>query len=541
MIPDLLHLEPRQALDVELVSDLLDLSFMGKDAGLRYDQLIAEAQLAESSWDPQFFAADLFVREFIADSYSIVCAERRYTLNEQFFWRVLTQPPTDPREIDFRQQIAAELDSSPALVGHAEELYCGLYALLASLKLPGHAARLDINAYRLDVMRKVRWAVDYLTEHFCRTRSGLRRLGTAGEAIRASDQYDLLDALLDWQTRMSTVTLNLDIGADGKVNRLQVRGIEENVNNRFYKQPLSRWRDRLSFLWRGYNMSRDDVVGRLLCDVFTKISPTVVQLLQLQSHLEVYLANRGFRAYASKRGLAVCLPSFDSQRPMSMDKLFNPLLLGLPEPTVACDIESPGDDAINLITGPNSGGKTRLLQALGLVQVLGQAGLYAPARGANLMAKDGLFVSLIEREVADQAEGRLGRELLRIRTIFDNMDSGGMVILDELCSGTNPSEGIEVFTLVLRLLDRLGSLGFISTHFLDYARGLSEQPPLASLRFLQVEVGDSEASTYQFIPGVAATSLAAAMAQRMGVTFEKLASAIDRRAQRGGQVKDLVS
>ena len=186
---------------------------------------------------------------------------------------------------------------------------------------------------------------------------------------------------------------------------------------------------------------------------------------------------------------------------------------------------------ITVITGPNSGGKTRLLQTVGLVQLLGQSGLYVPAVEANLPQIQGLFVSLVENETADQAEGRLGRELMRIRSLFESMGSPSMVILDELCSGTNPSEGTEIFTMVLKLLDRLETVAFVSTHFLDFAKTLEERPPVDCLGFLRVESAEDLSSTYQFLPGVAETSLAAATAERLGVGFEQLAELIAARRQ----------
>ena len=57
---------------------------------------------------------------------------------------------------------------------------------------------------------------------------------------------------------------------------------------------------------------------------------------------------------------------------------------------VPCDIELDRNDATVLITGPNSGGKTRLLQALGLAQLLAQSGLYVPALSAKMSLAPGL-------------------------------------------------------------------------------------------------------------------------------------------------------
>jgi DNA mismatch repair protein MutS2 len=103
-----------------------------------------------------------------------------------------------------------------------------------------------------------------------------------------------------------------------------------------------------------------------------------------------------------------------------------------------------------------------------------------------------------------------------------------MVILDELCSGTNPSEGEEIFELVVALLARLEPQAFITTHFLTFAGRLAREQRIAGLRFLQVELDAAQKPTYQFVAGVATTSLAAQAAARLGVTRDELEGLIDR-------------
>ena len=83
-------------------------------------------------------------------------------------------------------------------------------------------------------------------------------------------------------------------------------------------------------------------------------------------------------------------------------------------------------------------------------------------------------------------------ELLRIRALFEELGPGAMVILDELCSGTNPSEGEEIFELVISLLSRLRPQAFITTHFLAFAARLERERKITELRFLQVELGPDQ-------------------------------------------------
>ena len=86
-----------------------------------------------------------------------------------------------------------------------------------------------------------------------------------------------------------------------------------------------------------------------------------------------------------------------------------------------------------------------------------------------------LFLSLLESSRSDQGEGRLGTELLRVRKIFQSCGPDSLIVLDELCSGTNPSEGESIFEMVLELLQKLGAQAVISTHFLDLASRLEKE------------------------------------------------------------------
>ncbi len=229
----------------------------------------------------------------------------------------------------------------------------------------------------------------------------------------------------------------------------------------------------------------------------------------------------------------MCLPelraALDEGGHCEIKNLFNPWLVA-DEGTevVPCDVELSRFNSVVIVTGPNSGGKTRLLQSLAVLQLLAQVGLFVPASRARLFAVDQLFLSLLEHSGPQQSEGRLGLELLRIRQVFETTGPRALVLMDELCSGTNPSEGERIFEMVLELLEELGPQVWITTHFLDFAARLL-QKNLKYLRFLQVQLGANHLPTYQFVPGVAQTSLARNTAARLGVTREELVELIHRR------------
>ena len=124
---------------------------------------------------------------------------------------------------------------------------------------------------------------------------------------------------------------------------------------------------------------------------------------------------------------------------------------------------------------------------------------------------------------------------MRIRRLFERFSFGSLVLLDELCSGTNPSEGEEIFELVVSLLAELEPQALVTTHFLESAQRLERQRPVAGLQFLQVELNQRLYPTYRFVSGVAPTSLAKKTAERLGVTREALLALIEeKRGQRAG-------
>jgi DNA mismatch repair protein MutS2 len=392
-----------------------------------------------------------------------------------------------------------------------------------------------VNRRRLDILGAAKRSVDALAAGFAAARSGLARLREFGQETQASAAYARLAALLDYDENLSTLDVRVRIGSDGRVRGLEMLQLRENSGNWFYASPVGRIWAKLSLLLRGYRLGQQEIVSRLIDGVYDGLEDEFVQLFQLMGDMEFYLAALAFRDLAEARGLEVCLPDFDVpaapvEAPPRREivDLFNPLLLANTPNVVPCDIETERHAMTVIVTGPNSGGKTRLLQALALAQTLGQCGFFAPAQRARLRLAPGLFVSFIEEAKADEVEGRLGTELMRIRSLFEKLSVGSMIMLDELCSGTNPSEGEEIFELVVSLLGELEPQAFITTHFLRLASRIAHYPATAGLAFLQVELDHHQWPTFRFVPGVAETSLAHRTAARLGVTREELLALVEK-------------
>jgi DNA mismatch repair protein MutS2 len=521
MTPNLLDLVPLERIDAPGLRQTLAFAFATGDVGDALAEVVERMTLSPSSWEMKDFASEVFLDVLIERCFPVVIEGKAFPRSAGLLRRILCSPPKDPNVVVFRQAIARELSEQPALRKVVERLYKELFHLRALLTRTT-ATRVDPFERRLAVLRALR-DVAKIAGELGGARSGLHRVSAWGAEVLATPAYARLVELLAYEEGSAEVDVRLRLGFDGKIRDLSIVGRRERTESSFHMTPSGRFAARLGLFVRGYDFSIHELFSRLADEVFEGLVDAFLPVFPLMGDLEFYLAGLGFRDLGRARGLAVALPAFAEGKGHELAALWNPFLLMEGTRVVPCDIRTGASDARVIVTGPNSGGKTRLLQSVAITQILGQAGTFVPARRAELPWVSGLFVSLIEHARADQREGRLGTELLRIRRLFETLRAGSLVILDELCSGTNPSEGEEIFRLVVKLLGELRPLAFVTTHFLAFAHRLSAEP--GSLEFLQVEL-EGEEPTYRFIPGVATTSLAHKTAVRLGVTEEALRALI---------------
>ncbi|HEY6078475.1 MAG TPA: DNA mismatch repair protein [Polyangiaceae bacterium] len=532
-IPDILHSTPTRRIDLERTKLALTLALASGTSGGLFAEALDSATFAPSSFRPAEFAEELFLQRFVAQGLRAKIAGSQPVMHARHLFRLLSQPPADSAIVQFRRDILVELTEKPALRSALEQLYVDLCKLRGLLENPSGVRVWDANRRRLDILHLFKALLDRMATSFVSAASGLRRLSEFGGQVCASEPYQALADLLKCDARLASVDVRVVVGADGSVNGFQVLAVKESQDNPFINPVWRRWLAKLELFVRGYRFSDGEILARLVDAVVSGLEDELVSMVQLLGDLEFYLGALGFRDSAHEAGLAVCLPEFlAASEPRELRGLFNPLLLMSGVATVPSDIVSEQLASTSLITGPNSGGKTRLLQSIGLTQLMAQCGLFAPARTARIAWASGLVASLIEEAKADQAEGRLGTELMRIRSLFERLPPGALVLLDELCSGTNPSEGEQIFELVVTMLGQLEPQAFITTHFLEFAKRLQRERKIPSLAFIRVELDGQRRPTYQFLPGVADSSLAAHTAERLGVTGEQLSALIQQNLRR---------
>jgi len=541
-VPDLLCAEPAVRVEVSALRTALVFAFAAGGAPEVFDEAIAGARLPASTWDRSDFARDVYLDDLVSRCLPVRIGGNAFPACTRYIARVLAEPPRARADVETRRAVLAELASSGERRGELEKVYLSIVRLRALLCT---ARALSQRGRRVEVLRAAREVFETLAGSFDGATSALSRLRAFGAEVVAGEAHGRLVQLLDHDEHQGSLDLRVRVGADGEVRAMQIVGVREDTSNPFHVGAFQRFLTRILLFFRGWRTTRDEVAERLLSEVFAGIEEPVAQLFQILGDIEPYLASLCLRDRASAEGLAMSLPELvdrgahaPSAAPapggMALEGLFNPLLLAAGVHPIACDVRAaPG--AVVLVTGPNSGGKTRLLQAIAIAQTFAEAGLFVPVRAGRILRAPGLFASLYEEPRPDAPEGHLGMELLRIRRLFDQLDVGAIVVLDELCSGTNPSEGEEIARLVLSLLPELGVQAFVTTHLLQFAARLAEERPVASIDFLQVELDELERPTYRFVPGVAKTSLAAKTAARLGVTREELLERIESKKRSRGE------
>ncbi len=473
----------------------------------------------DSTIDSKSIEQDLFIDELLKDGFPIRVGERNYAPFRPALKRILLHPPHSLKDIEFRQAILDELSSSAALKDKTERAYEALRELVRALfESPNFSTKGATLRRRLHILTSFVAAVRALAaiDGF---QSGLGRVGEFARGALRSSAHERVQELLAFEESRTIIEARLKVGADGSLRHVEMlRSVELSLPSA-PRGALGRFFRALFGMIKGHRFSEEDVLSQLIEGAFSAVEADIATLIDVYLGFEFYLGALGFRTRAERAGLPTSLAHFSSER--SYESLWNPWLLGGNRTVTPTSMSFGGRSGTTILTGPNSGGKTRLLQSIAITQLLGQSGLFVPAASAELTLAPEMYFSLIERPSAEGDEGRLGTELRRVRQVFERCGPGALVIMDELCSGTNPSEGEEIFVMVLELFEELRPVVFVSTHFLDFASRL-EAARGRALDFYQVELDSEGLPTFRFIRGVATTSLASRTAERLGVTRDEL-------------------
>lgn len=186
---------------------------------------------------------------------------------------------------------------------------------------------------------------------------------------------------------------------------------------------------------------------------------------------------------------------------------------------------------IYILTGPNRGGKTTITQAVGLVFLLAQNGIYVPASSMKFSPCDNIFTHFPADENDTVDLGRLGEESKRLSEIFSVATNHSLLLLNESLATTNVAEGLYIAKDVVKAMRYLGVRAVFNTHMHDLARNLdkvnSDVEGDSVIVSMVTGVENGRRSFKVFIAPPQGVSYAKDIAEKYGVTFEKIKANID--------------
>ena len=202
----------------------------------------------------------------------------------------------------------------------------------------------------------------------------------------------------------------------------------------------------------------------------------------------------------------------------------HPLLLGGDIAVVPFDLVLRSDEWTVLVSGPNTGGKTVLIKAVGLIALLAQSGIIPPVGPrSTLPVFTGVFGDIGDKQSIAESLSTFSAHTRTLREILDGAGAGSLVLLDEIGSGTDPAEGGALASATLRALTRRHAVTLATTHLGALKQLAAETVGIvnASLQF------DAETLTpsYRLLKGVPGRSYGLAIARRLGVADDVLADA----------------
>ena len=201
----------------------------------------------------------------------------------------------------------------------------------------------------------------------------------------------------------------------------------------------------------------------------------------------------------------------------------HPLLVG-GEAVVPFDLVLAPDECTVLVSGPNTGGKTVLIKAVGLLALMAQSGIIPPiGPQSTLPVFTGVFADIGDRQSIAASLSTFSAHVAVLRDILERARAGSLVLLDEIGSGTDPAEGGALATAVLQTLTRRRAVTLATTHLGALKQLAAETVGIvnASLQF------DAETltPTYRLLKGVPGRSYGLAIARRLGIAGDVLESA----------------
>lgn len=293
-----------------------------------------------------------------------------------------------------------------------------------------------------------------------------------------------------------------------------------NLNNE-YKELQLREQEEIEVILAGLSNLTASYATQLLADY------------ELLTELDFIFARAAFAQ--TYNGVA---PLFNDDGRIHIRKGRHPLLD--PKKVVPIDVRLGEDFRLLIVTGPNTGGKTVSLKTVGLLTLMGQSGLHIPAsERSELGIFDEVFADIGDEQSIEQSLSTFSSHMVNIIRILAQVNDRSLVLFDELCAGTDPTEGAALAISILSKLHLYGARIMATTHYSELKVYALSTPGVENA-CCEFDVA-TLSPTYRLLIGIPGKSNAFAISEKLGLPLDLITDAKGRISKSEGDFEDLIA